>query len=45
MKKGFKRSKNCEHIIILAGDPLYVNGGIPKCCAPETVDETFAEDG
>ncbi|KAL7590562.1 hypothetical protein Lser_V15G36352 [Lactuca serriola] len=29
----------------LLGDPLYVNGGIPKCCAPETVDETFAEDG
>ncbi|KAL4575176.1 hypothetical protein LXL04_022018 [Taraxacum kok-saghyz] len=29
----------------LLGDPLYVIGGIPKCCGSETIDETFAEDG
>ncbi|KAI3517270.1 hypothetical protein L1887_16483 [Cichorium endivia] len=29
----------------LLGDPLYVNGGIPKCSVPEITDETFAEDG
>ncbi|PWA79674.1 pseudouridine synthase family protein [Artemisia annua] len=29
----------------LIGDPLYVTGGKPQCSVPETVDETFAEDG
>ncbi|XP_024991968.1 RNA pseudouridine synthase 5 isoform X1 [Cynara cardunculus var. scolymus] len=29
----------------LIGDPLYIIGGKPKCAAPETIDETCAEDG
>lgn len=29
----------------LIGDPLYVTGGKPQCSVPETVDDTFAEDG
>ncbi|KAM0042716.1 putative 23S rRNA pseudouridine(1911/1915/1917) synthase [Helianthus debilis subsp. tardiflorus] len=29
----------------LIGDPLYLTGGKPQCAVPETIDETFAEDG
>lgn len=29
----------------LAGDPLYVSGGQPKCFDPEFIDESFATDG
>ncbi|KAI3817679.1 hypothetical protein L1987_11476 [Smallanthus sonchifolius] len=29
----------------LIGDPLYLTSGKPQCSVPETVDETFAEDG
>ncbi|XP_059456863.1 RNA pseudouridine synthase 5 isoform X1 [Corylus avellana] len=30
---------------LLAGDPLYVSGGQPKCFDPEFIDESFATDG
>ncbi|KAF5467147.1 hypothetical protein F2P56_017003 [Juglans regia] len=29
----------------LLGDPLYVDGGQPKCFDPEIIDENFAKDG
>lgn len=48
--KSFVYTLECHDVLILihvhTGDPLYVNGGQPRCSSdPQVADERFAQDG